>query len=80
MGHQRKQGFYHKQPICNTFLVAAKTDMEAKGSRGISVFIVPAGTPGLEVGKPEQKMSNRSSYSCPLTFTDVRIPKRESVR
>ena len=49
--------------------------MEAKGSRGISVFIVPAGTPGLEVGKPEQKMSNRSSYSCPLTFTDVRIPK-----
>lgn len=48
---------------------------EAKGSRGISVFIVPAGTPGLEVGKPEQKMSNRSSYSCPLTFTYVRIPK-----
>ena len=69
------KAFITNSPYAATFLVAAKTDMEAKGSRGISVFIVPAGTPGLEVGKPEQKMSNRSSYSCPLTFTDVRIPK-----
>ena len=69
------KAFITNSPYAATFLVAAKTDMEAKGSRGISVFIVPAGTPGLGVGKPEQKMSNRSSYSCPLTFTDVRIPK-----
>lgn len=59
------KAFITNSPYAATFLVAAKTDMEAKGSRGISVFIVPAGTPGLEVGKPEQKMSNRSSYSCP---------------
>lgn len=69
------KAFITNSPYASTFLVAAKTDLEAKGSRGISVFIVPAGTPGLEVGKPEEKMSNRSSYSCPLTFTDVRIPK-----
>ena len=31
-----------------------KTDLEAKGSRGISIFIVPAGLPGFEVGKPEE--------------------------
>lgn len=69
------KAFITNSTYASTFLVAAKTDMEAKGSRGISVFIVPAGIPGLEVGKPEEKMSNRSSYSCPLTFTDVRIPK-----
>lgn len=69
------KAFITNSTYASTFLVAAKTDLEAKGSRGISVFIVPAGTPGLEVGKPEEKMSNRSSYSCPLTFTDVRIPK-----
>lgn len=69
------KAFITNSPYASTFLVAAKTDLEAKGSRGISIFIVPAGTPGLEVGKPEEKMSNRSSYSCPLTFTDVRIPK-----
>jgi butyryl-CoA dehydrogenase len=58
-----------------TFVVAAKTDLEAKGSRGISIFIVEAGTPGFEIGKPEMKMSNQSSYSGPLFFTDCRIPK-----
>ncbi len=69
------KAFITNSTYASTFLVAAKTDLEAKGSRGISVFIVPAGTPGLEIGKPEEKMSNRSSYSCPLTFMDVRIPR-----
>ena len=44
-----------------TFVVAAKTDLEAKGSRGISCFIVEEGTPGFTIGKPEEKMSNHSS-------------------
>lgn len=45
-----------------TFVVAAKTDLEAKGSRGISCFIVEAGTPGFTIGKPEEKMSNHDVY------------------
>ena len=57
------------------YVVAAKTDTEAKGSRGISIFIVEVGTPGFTVGKPEEKMSNHSSYSGELSFTDCRIPK-----
>lgn len=73
------KAFITNSPYASTFLVAAKTDPEAKGSRGISIFIVPAGLPGFEVGKPEEKMSNRSSYSCPLSFTDVRIPKENLV-
>lgn len=59
-----------------TFVVAAKTDKEAKGSRGISIFFVEAGTKGFEIGKPEEKMSNHSSYSGSLFFTDCRIPKK----
>lgn len=58
-----------------TYLVAAKTDLEAKGSRGISCFIVEEGTPGFTVGKPEEKMSNHSSYSGELSFMDCRVPK-----
>ena len=73
------KAFITNSTYASTFLVAAKTDLEAKGSRGISIFIVPAGLPGFEVGKPEEKMSNRSSYSCPLSFTDVRIPKENLV-
>lgn len=58
-----------------TFVVAAKTDLEAKGSRGISCFIVEEGTPGFTIGKPEEKMSNHSSYSGELSFMECRIPK-----
>lgn len=73
------KAFITNSTYASTFLVAVKTDMEAKGSRGISIIIVPAGTPGFEIGKPEEKMSNRSSYSCPLSFTDVRVPKENLV-
>ena len=69
------KAFITNSTYASVFLVAVKTDTEAKGSRGISILIVPADTKGLTIGKPEEKMSNRSSYSCPLTFDDVRVPK-----
>lgn len=62
-----------------TFLVACKTDLEAKGSRGISIIIVEEGTPGFTIGKPEEKMSNHSSYSGELSFQDCRVPKENLV-
>ena len=73
------KAFITNSTYAGTFLVAAKTDTEAKGSRGISIFIVPRDTPGLDIGKPEEKMSNRSSYTFPLSFIDVRIPKENLV-
>ena len=69
------KAFITNSTYASIFLVAVKTDMQAKGSRGISILIVPADAKGLTIGKPEEKMSNRSSYSCPLTFDDVRVPK-----
>ena len=69
------KAFITNSTYASVFLVAVKTDTEAKGSRGISILIVPADTKGLTIGKPEEKMSNRSSYSCPLTFDNVRVPK-----
>lgn len=69
------KAFITNSTYASVFLVAVKTDIEAKGSRGISILIVPADTKGLTIGKPEEKMSNRSSYSCPLTFDNVRVPK-----
>jgi alkylation response protein AidB-like acyl-CoA dehydrogenase len=58
-----------------TYVVACKTDPTAVGSRGISIIIVEEGTPGFTIGKPEEKMSNHSSYSGDLSFVDVRVPK-----
>jgi len=56
-------------------IITAKTDMEAKGSAGISAFIVPTDTPGFTVEKKEDKLGMRASDTAPLTLEDVRIPK-----
>jgi alkylation response protein AidB-like acyl-CoA dehydrogenase len=54
-------------------LVTAKTD-ESIGHRGISCFIVPKGTPGLIVGRLEDKMGLRASDTTDLIFENCRVP------
>jgi len=53
-------------------VVFARTD--GPGPEGISCFVVERGTPGLEVGKEEDKMGQRSSGTVALAFDDCRIP------
>jgi alkylation response protein AidB-like acyl-CoA dehydrogenase len=55
------------------YLVFAKTDRAAR-HRGVSAFIVEGGTPGLELGKPEDKMGLRGSDTLALALEDVRVP------
>jgi len=57
------------------FFVAAKSDREAKGSRGISMFIVEKGTPGFRVGRVLEKTGWLSSDTAELAFEDCRIPE-----
>ncbi len=54
-------------------MVAAVTDKE-KGKHGISVFLVEQGTPGLTIGKAEEKMGQRGSNTVSLIFEDCRVP------
>jgi hypothetical protein len=44
-----------------------------KGTRGITAFLVPRETPGVEPGKPEDKMGLRASRTTTVTFRDVRL-------
>ncbi|MEJ7731492.1 MAG: acyl-CoA dehydrogenase family protein [Polyangiaceae bacterium] len=44
------------------------------GTRGISAFLVEKGTPGLEVGRAEDKLGLRASNTVPLTFQDCKLP------
>jgi acyl-CoA dehydrogenase len=53
--------------------VAAKTDPSAKGSRGISMFIVERGTAGFSVGRKLKKQGWRSSDTAELVFEDCQI-------
>jgi len=59
----------------NLLVTMVRTDPpEARrGKRGISVFVVPADAPGVEPGKPEDKMGLRSSGTTTVTFRDVRL-------
>ena len=54
--------------------VFATTDKSA-GSRGMAVFIVPKGTPGLVIAKPnESKLGVRSQLTSELRFENCVIP------
>jgi alkylation response protein AidB-like acyl-CoA dehydrogenase len=55
------------------YLIFAKTDRNA-GAHGISAFIVEKGTPGLVLGKPEDKMGLRGSDTIALTLENLRVP------
>jgi len=59
--------------IASMYVVFALTDPE-KGIRGVSAIIVPRDTPGIVVGKEEDKMGHRASNTAELTFEDVRVP------
>jgi acyl-CoA dehydrogenase len=60
--------------VARTHVVFANTDPE-KGIRGMSAFIVQADTPGVSVGKVEDKMGQRASNTVELIFEDVRVPQ-----
>ena len=48
---------------------------KSQGTRGISMFLVEKGTPGLSTGHEEDKMGIRTSNTCDVVFEDCRIPK-----
>lgn len=65
-------------PLHGLSTVVAVTD-PAKGSRGLSVFVVPVGTPGFRVGAARRKVGWRIAPSVELFLDDCRIPNRYMV-
>ena len=56
------------------YIVACRTDPAAKGSRGISLFIVEKGNPGLKVAHEFEKHGWRASDTAELFFDNMRVP------
>ena len=61
--------------VAQVICMATKTDLTVPGHKGISMFIVEQGTPGLIVGKHENKLGIRGSSTVELILEDVRVPK-----
>lgn len=55
------------------FVVWARTSARP-GSKGISCFLLPGDTPGVERGQPERKMGLHGSTTTPLAFHEVKLP------
>jgi alkylation response protein AidB-like acyl-CoA dehydrogenase len=56
------------------FVVWAVTDPERPKGKGISCFLVEAGTPGLVIGKAEKKMGQTGSATNLVHFENCRVP------
>ncbi|MEM9463122.1 MAG: acyl-CoA dehydrogenase family protein [Myxococcota bacterium] len=61
--------------LCDLCIVAAKTEQEpADPHKAISLFLVPADTPGFIKGKKLAKMGMASQDTAELFFEDCRVP------
>lgn len=57
-------------------VIVAKTNPKANPPhRGISLFVVEAGTPGFKKGKKLAKLGQHANDTSELIFEDVRVPK-----
>ena len=54
--------------------VAARTDPNAKGAKGVTMFIVEKGMPGFSASRRLSKMGDHCNETAELVFEDVRIP------
>jgi alkylation response protein AidB-like acyl-CoA dehydrogenase len=61
--------------VASIFVVMAVTNVLEK-ERGISAFIVERNSPGLSIGKKENKLGMRASDTAGVIFEDCRIPAR----
>jgi alkylation response protein AidB-like acyl-CoA dehydrogenase len=59
--------------VAGVTVVWAKTDPTA-GAKGITAFLVEAGTPGLTIGKHEEKLGIRASSTVSLAFDACEVP------
>ncbi len=56
------------------FVVWAVTDPDRPKGKGISCFLVEAGSPGLIIGKAEEKMGQHGSATNTIHFDGCRVP------
>ena len=66
--------FITSAPYAGVFVVWAVTDKKAPKGKGISCFLVEQHSPGLIIGKKEEKLGQHASATNELLFQDCRIP------
>jgi acyl-CoA dehydrogenase len=62
--------FITNAPEAGLFTVFARTNANEPGSRGVSAFLIEAGTPGLSVGPIERKMGQHGAHIADVILKD----------
>ena len=70
-----RKTFISGAPVADWCLVFAKTDPTAKGSRGISMFVVDMKLPGVSCGAHANKMGINGYPTSDVILEDVRVSK-----
>ncbi|WP_280382637.1 acyl-CoA dehydrogenase family protein [Nocardia wallacei] len=65
--------FITNAPMADLFVTFARTRPADDAGPGISVFLVPAETPGVEVGPKDRKMGQEGAWTAEVRFDDVRV-------
>jgi len=66
--------FITNAPHAGVFTVFARTDMSKPGGRGVSAFLVDAGTPGLSLGPIDKKMGQKGSHTSDVILENCLVP------
>ncbi|MGE2734513.1 acyl-CoA dehydrogenase family protein [Mycolicibacterium vaccae] len=66
--------FITNAPTADLFVTFARSRPADDKGAGIAVFLVPADTPGVEVGVKDKKMGQEGAWTADVTLTDVRVP------
>lgn len=70
--------FITNASLANWFVVFATVDPTQR-HRGIMAFVVDAESPGLSIGKKEDKMGQRASDTATVILEDVVVPKKNVI-
>ena len=65
--------FITNAPAADLIMIFARVGEQSAGGAGISVFAVPAGTPGLTIGPKDEKMGQGGSLTSEVYLSDVRV-------
>jgi hypothetical protein len=68
------KAFITNASVAGVAVVMARTDPEAKATRGISAFVLDRDTPGLSAGQPYRKLGLHASDTAELVLEDARVP------
>jgi acyl-CoA dehydrogenase len=66
--------FITNAPLADLFVVFARTDPAARGTRGISVFLIEPGRDGVRVGPKDRKMGQAGAWTAEVLFDQVKVP------